>query len=302
MKRQYNLLLHPAFIISLFLLLLNDISLKYQFANAFTGKLSDFTGLFVFSLFCLTFLPLYKKSIALMAAILFAWWKSPLSTFFIEWWNGLPFISITRVIDYSDLLALVVLPFAVVIAEKNVNPVIKYKKLFIPLIGCITIFSFCFTSMSRYGYRSYAPDEIAFDHTIDTPQSEQQILDNLRQQNIPFTADSLSYYPAREFGPPYTYVMRITTAGPDSVKWIPIDNRADSALYVRRNEGLYYTLSKYNFDGIELENVKIFIFKKNFDKDTRIRIERFRWTKSQEDFTNKARRKLKKHFERFFKK
>ncbi|MBO9658309.1 MAG: hypothetical protein J7527_05740, partial [Chitinophagaceae bacterium] len=105
MKRQYNLLLHPAFIISLFLLLLNDISLKYQFANTFTGKLSDFSGLFVFTLFWIALFPANKKSIAFITAILFIWWKSPLSASFIYWWNETMFFSVSRIIDYSDLLA-----------------------------------------------------------------------------------------------------------------------------------------------------------------------------------------------------
>jgi hypothetical protein len=300
MTRQYNLLLHPAFIISLFLLLLNDISLKYHFANAFTGKLSDFSGLLVFALFWMVFFPSNKKSIALITAVLFTWWKSPLSTSFIEWCNGLSLLTITRVVDYSDLLALLVLPLAVIIAERSVDPLTKYRKLFIPLIGCISIFSFCFTSAYRYNYQYYAENEIAYDHSVKTRQSEQQILDKLHQLHISYTIDSIAYYPARQHSSNDSYVLRVATPGPDSVKWIPLTDRADSSLYVRRYEGTYYLIPTYRIDDIELENLKIFISKKVGDKNTRVIIERFRWTRPYGDYTAKVRNKLNKHFDRLF--
>ncbi|MET0463591.1 MAG: hypothetical protein ABW007_10570 [Chitinophagaceae bacterium] len=300
MKRQFNLLLHPAFIFSLFLLLLNDISLKYQFANTFTGKLSDFTGLFVFALFWMAFFPSNKKSITLIIAILFTWWKSPLSTTFIDWWNREIFFSVSRVIDYSDLFALSVLPIAMIIAEKNADPVTKYRRIFIPLIGCITIFSFCFTSAYRYGYYHYADNEVAYNYDVKTKLTEQQILQQLRQQNISYSIDSISYYPAREYRWNASYVMRVKSPGADSVKWVPIENRADSMLYIRLNEGTYYVIPKYRVDDIEMENVKIFISSTNGGKYSRIHIDRFLWEKRAGDFTGKIRRKLNRHFKKLF--
>jgi hypothetical protein len=302
MKRQYNLLLHPAFIISLFLLLLNDISLKYQFANTFTGKLSDFSGLFVFTLFWIALFPANKKSIAFITAIVFIWWKSPLSASFIIWWNETMFFSISRTIDYSDLLALIVLPVAMIIAQRNSDPITKYRRLFIPVIGCVTIFSFCFTSAPRYIYSHYAGSEVLYDYSFKTRLSEQDILNKLHQQNISYSTDSISYYPAQQRRWNSDYVLRVTSPGPDSVKWIPIENKNDSTLYVRINEGLYYTIPKYKIDDVEFTNVKFFIRKTAGGKRSRIYIERFGWNKPRENFAGKLRRKVDRHFKDLFKK
>lgn len=296
MKRQYNLLLHPAFIISLFLLLLNDISLKYQFANAFTGKLSDFAGLFVFTLFWMALFPANKNSIVLITTLLFTWWKSPLSATFIYYWNETMFFSISRVIDPSDLLALIVIPVAVIIAKRNSDPIIKYRRLFIPVIGCITIFSFCFTSAPRYIYSRYASDEILYDYSFKTRQTEQEILNKLREQHISYRIDSISYYPARQHYWNAAYVLRVTNPGPDSVKWIPVENKTDSTLYVRINEGIYYMIPQYKIDDIEMQDVKFFISKTNGDKRSRIHIERFSWNRPNEEFAGKLRRKINRHF------
>ena len=43
----------PLFLVGLGILLLNDFYLKYAFSNAFTGKLSDVAGLFIFPFFFL---------------------------------------------------------------------------------------------------------------------------------------------------------------------------------------------------------------------------------------------------------
>jgi len=71
MKRNLDVLVSPAFLLGLFLLLLNDYFLKAVFHNWFTGKLSDFAGLFIFPLFWTALFPRYKKSIYYITAFLF---------------------------------------------------------------------------------------------------------------------------------------------------------------------------------------------------------------------------------------
>ena len=51
MIKRSDILISPGFVISLFLLLINDFYLKPELDSSFTGKLSDFAGLFVFTLF-----------------------------------------------------------------------------------------------------------------------------------------------------------------------------------------------------------------------------------------------------------
>jgi hypothetical protein len=100
------------FVFGLVLLLLNDFILKEVFGNWFTGKLSDFTGLFIFQLFWISFFPKYKKPILFSVCVLFIFWKSSLSGGFIHLWNNSAPFLINRTIDYTDLIALIVLPFA----------------------------------------------------------------------------------------------------------------------------------------------------------------------------------------------
>jgi hypothetical protein len=102
----------PFFLFALFLLLANDLFFKGLFHNALTGKLSDFAGLFVFSLFWTSLLPAYKRTVLVLTGLLFIVWKSSWSQGLIDSWNALPLFDIGRVVDRSDLMALSVLPLA----------------------------------------------------------------------------------------------------------------------------------------------------------------------------------------------
>lgn len=107
-----KILLSPLFIIGLILLLLNDFYLKFAFSNLLTGKISDFAGLFIFPIFWSAFFPKRKLSIYVSTAIFFIFWKSPFSQILIDYWNSFEILRIGRVVDYSDLIALFVLPFS----------------------------------------------------------------------------------------------------------------------------------------------------------------------------------------------
>lgn len=107
-----KVLLSPLFLFGLSVLLINDFYLKQQFGNFWTGKLSDLAGLFVFPFFIATFFPKRKLLIYLLVALFFLFWKSPFSQSTIELWNSFKIIIIGRKNDYSDLLALLVLPLS----------------------------------------------------------------------------------------------------------------------------------------------------------------------------------------------
>jgi hypothetical protein len=102
----------PGFVVALFLLLFNDHYLKAKYSNWLTGKLSDFSGLFVLSLFWFAFFPSCKKRILVLIASFFIFWKSPLSQPLIDFINNLGAIHFARVVDYSDLAALIILPLS----------------------------------------------------------------------------------------------------------------------------------------------------------------------------------------------
>ncbi|HSE24932.1 MAG TPA: hypothetical protein VLB68_24945 [Pyrinomonadaceae bacterium] len=126
---------------------MNDFVLKEHFHNGFTGKLSDFAGLFVFSLFWAAFLPGQKAFVCISTAMLFVFWKSAYSQSLIEGWNSLPFYGIQRTIDYSDLWALAVLPLSYFYGEISFR--FSVPRPFIYLIAILSIFAFTATQYSQ---------------------------------------------------------------------------------------------------------------------------------------------------------
>src|SRR5687767_3051973 len=88
------------------LLALNDHVLKAAYGNALTGKLSDFAGLFAFAVFFASLAPRHAAAICATCGALFAFWKLPASTPFVA------LLPVERVVDATDLFALLVLPFA----------------------------------------------------------------------------------------------------------------------------------------------------------------------------------------------
>ncbi|APV51982.1 hypothetical protein BWI17_21320 [Betaproteobacteria bacterium GR16-43] len=111
--RRADVLAQPAFVVALGLLLANDFYLKAAFPGWMTGKLSDFAGLYVFVQFVAAMSGFRVARVAIATAVLFALWKSPLSTPLIDAVNGLSPWRMRRTIDYTDLIAFVVLPLAV---------------------------------------------------------------------------------------------------------------------------------------------------------------------------------------------
>jgi hypothetical protein len=97
------------------ILLANDFILKATFPNYLTGKLSDFAGLAALALFVRLLAPRYTAPVFIAIAALFAWWKSPLAGWFIDAANGVLPFPIGRVVDPSDLAALVMLPIVHVV-------------------------------------------------------------------------------------------------------------------------------------------------------------------------------------------
>lgn len=132
------------FLICLFLLLLNDFYLKAAFHNAFTGKLSDLCGLFIFPIFWSALFPNRKQAVYILTALFFIYWKSSYSEPFIQLFSEYLF-AIQRTVDLSDLFALIVLPlswYAQSLPQKRTyfNP---------ELAALIVFFSFCATSKPR---------------------------------------------------------------------------------------------------------------------------------------------------------
>ncbi|MGZ8551325.1 MAG: hypothetical protein ACXWV2_11710 [Chitinophagaceae bacterium] len=179
-KRQPELLLHPLFLLSLAILLLNDLFFKYEFHNWFTGKISDVTGLFTFSVFFIAIFPSYKKVVIVLIAIIFCWWKSSLSTPSVNFFNYQLNILFHRVVDYTDLFALLVLPFCLYL-----KPIQLYKtalqKPAIFLMGVISFTAFTATSLPR---RLADDNKVVLDKYVRTKKTEADIIRILEEQGV----------------------------------------------------------------------------------------------------------------------
>lgn len=104
-----GILTSPAFVLAVALLVLNDWVLKPAFGGWLTGKLSDLSGLFAFSLFWVALLPRHRNAVYLTTAFAFVLWKSPLMDAPLAAWNALGVWPLARAMDYTDWLALVAL-------------------------------------------------------------------------------------------------------------------------------------------------------------------------------------------------
>lgn len=153
-NNSQQILLSPLFLIWLFILLLNDFVLKAQFHNFFTGKLSDIAGLFIFPLFLSVFFSQKKVLIYVLTGFLFIFWKSPFSESLINLLNSFQFVKIGRTIDYSDFLALLVLPFSYFYfkAETQKQKILQpdfTKRILASLVVLLSVFAFTATSYEQ---------------------------------------------------------------------------------------------------------------------------------------------------------
>jgi hypothetical protein len=95
--------------------------LKHEFSNWLTGKLSDVVGILILPLLLAFCFPKLKQHSAWVSALLFAFWKSPLSQAPIDLYNQIAFIQTSRTVDFTDLYVLLFLPIPHFIINKIDN-------------------------------------------------------------------------------------------------------------------------------------------------------------------------------------
>ncbi|MEP1488720.1 MAG: hypothetical protein ABJK28_09860 [Algibacter sp.] len=144
-KHLYRIL----FLVSIFLLLINDLYLKYEYHNYLTGKLSDFVGLFAFPYFFSSFFPKKVKPIYIFSGILFVFWKSEFSQPIFNFAHSYG-IGINRTVDYSDLISLLILPISYIYWNWDFEQFIQPNKILKSIIIGISYFAFVATSLPRH--------------------------------------------------------------------------------------------------------------------------------------------------------
>lgn len=107
------------FIIGLAILILNDHLLKEVFGNWWTGKLSDFAGVLILPMFLQYLFSIKTKNTIIVTVLFFVFWKSPYSQFIVDGCNSIGLFGINRVVDYTDFLAFMILPFSVFVLNNT---------------------------------------------------------------------------------------------------------------------------------------------------------------------------------------
>lgn len=138
------------FMVSVLLMVINDAWLKAAYPGVLTGKLSDIAGIAIVCLLLLTAQPQRARLVCLAIFAGFAWWKSPLSQPAIDAVNAWLPLSVGRTVDYSDLLAMLVIPLCIpVIANPTAFQVAgpTLRGFLLPPIVVLTTLGLMATSM-----------------------------------------------------------------------------------------------------------------------------------------------------------
>jgi len=196
-ERNKYLILNYIFIICLVVLFVNDHFLKVQFSNGLTGKLSDIVGIVILPLLLTYIFPKLKTKSIWISALLFTFWKSPYSQSLIDFYNQLTFIQITRVVDYSDLFVLFLLPVPYFLMHtiKEWNTV-KIKNIQPFLVLFPTVLVLMSTSPPPSFYYTYSDGNFRCNKcNITVKHTQEEVIEKLRQANMVFD----SIYPMSEF-------------------------------------------------------------------------------------------------------
>ena len=301
-QHKLGRLLHPAFLISISILLINDVSLKYQFPNWFTGKLSDFSGVFAFSFFLFVMFPRFRVAMCLFCVSFFSWWKSPLSQPLINFATS--FLPVTRVVDYTDLIAFVMLPVSWRLTSFSRPTPSAYPVWMGRGVAVVALFVFCNTSLSYHTFYRRPEDLIDFNREFASRKSKNEILAMLKQMGLTYREDSIINYQVFK----NDFYLRVYDKKDSSVRWQPVPQTSDTALFVRKVVDTYYVIPTYIIEGDTLKNVEIVFYeyenkKKNKNKKTTIiKVQTFqsnRYT-NYDLHMSKLARKYKRHFKALF--
>jgi len=138
------------FVASLLALLVNDAWLKAAHPGLITGKLSDIAGVALVTLLLLALCPRRPGAVYTGMAVAFAWWKSPLSQPLLDAANTLLPVTLGRTVDYTDLLALCVMPLCRKVAaspDGYAMPWPQARRLLVVPLVALTLFGLMATAV-----------------------------------------------------------------------------------------------------------------------------------------------------------
>jgi hypothetical protein len=158
---------HPAFILSVLMLIINDWYLKQNFHNEITGKLSDFAGLFSLPFLLSSFYPKWNRHFHISISVFFIIWKSTFSQPAIDLMNllGLP---VHRTVDVTDNVALMSILFSYYLFNRPSAVVLP--TFLTKLMIVIASFAFIATTLPSRKLRKY--EAINKQYTFGFPKRE----------------------------------------------------------------------------------------------------------------------------------
>lgn len=245
---QQRILKSYWFNLALILLIVNDFFLKSYYPGWLTGKLSDFTGLFVFALFWIALFPVHRFKISVLTALLFVAWKTPISSSFILVWNQFSPLRIGRTVDYWDLVALTVLPLALFIVHRSL------KTIKISPVWSLMISAFAFGATSyeeEFDFKKNYPFEMS---KLKLVQSINQLTSKSQLSNLPISLhsenanfhsliyeDTIWYYTSGNKQWYDTLYSDVTKTKIDSI--VSYQTPILDSVYIGKNGVLYYNFS-----------------------------------------------------------
>lgn len=190
--RNKNLILNYVFLSCLLVLFMNDHFFKFHYTSWFTGKLSDVVGIILLPMLITYIFPKLKENSVFASGLFFIFWKSPFSESFINIYNIISPIYIHRVIDYSDLMVLLLLPIPYfLIKNDHIFENFVIRKIHAAVVLFPTVFVLMSTSQAN-GY-TYSPGsgKLAFRHfSFDIKKTEGDLLKKLKEQNLTVVKDT----------------------------------------------------------------------------------------------------------------
>ncbi len=196
-KRDPRLLLNVYFIAALIVLICNDQIWKYTFANSLTGKLSDVAGLVLLPLVVSFVFPPSRERSIWWCALFFLIWKTPLTTPLIEWYNYFAPIPISRVVDYSDYWALLVLPLPYWLIKRYQNNPVASIQSFVSVrslawsILFITSLGFIATSPPIwYSFQQSSGNVTFYNTRYRTGMTKTEVLSALSNRGVRYEVDT----------------------------------------------------------------------------------------------------------------
>jgi len=226
--RNKNLIINRIFLPAILLLVLNDHFLKYHYSSWLTGKLSDFAGLLIFPLFLAYLFPRQARAMPLLTGLFFIYWKSPWSSPLIAFYDQFSPIGITRTVDYSDLLALTVLPLSWYLIPRIDRYKINLGRVpsLLLILPCSLIFMA--TQPPPYYRSQFEPKgDISLNKTYHSRLTPQQVLETMTREGYAPRPDT-SYHSPRNNGSFYIIENIPVPDIHDTLKSVQFELKTDS--------------------------------------------------------------------------